>query len=253
MILRAAVVLLVGISSASHAWTLRATSLGGWASSTITVQYNLAGCTRPTAEILGMIDNAIAVWNVSQNSGLVLTRASAPTTATAADVTALTASPTPVFVCDTGFTANQSVDGNQIPALTRLGAVSSRIAFAGIVLNAESGKLADIGAMSATQVSVAIAHELGHALGLGHSGDSRALMYYSIAGKADSITTQDDMDGIAYLYPRNEFAGGLYGCASVHGAPKPSSHFVWIYLAIFFVFNLTLGRLWIRLKSEPLL
>lgn len=48
-----------------------------------------------------------------------------------------------------------------------------------------------------------IAHELGHAFGLGHSGDPTALMYYAIGGKIQEKLTIDDYDGCSYLYPHS--------------------------------------------------
>ena len=39
--------------------------------------------------------------------------------------------------------------------------------------------------------------------------------YYRIGNKDDARLTEDDMQGISYLYPRNEFSVGAFGCASV--------------------------------------
>jgi hypothetical protein len=49
-----------------------------------------------------------------------------------------------------------------------------------------------------------LAHELGHAFGLGHSGDPVALMYYAIGGKVQERLTIDDYDGCTYLYPHEK-------------------------------------------------
>lgn len=43
-------------------------------------------------------------------------------------------------------------------------------------------------------------HELGHALGLGHSSDAQAVMYAYYTG-ARCALSQDDIDGVSALYP----------------------------------------------------
>ena len=58
-----------------------------------------------------------------------------------------------------------------------------------------------------TQIAV-IAHELGHAIGLGHTEISHNLMYYSVSGKTQTWLGQDDIDGVTYLYPYDEPALG---------------------------------------------
>ena len=65
-----------------------------------------------------------------------------------------------------------------------------------------------------------IAHELGHAFGLGHSGDPAALMYYAIGGKVQERLSIDDYDACSYLYPHD--APG--SCSSVAPILPRSSH-----------------------------
>ena len=48
-----------------------------------------------------------------------------------------------------------------------------------------------------------IGHEIGHALGLGHSPVEDSLMYYKNIGKRDRLGW-DDLDGISYLYPSSQ-------------------------------------------------
>lgn len=55
-----------------------------------------------------------------------------------------------------------------------------------------------------------IAHELGHALGLGHSPVKDSLMYYSIIPNRRSLGW-DDIDGITYLYPTLQPLGSSCG------------------------------------------
>jgi hypothetical protein len=48
-----------------------------------------------------------------------------------------------------------------------------------------------------------IAHEIGHAIGLGHSPVRDSLMYYSVVPNRRSLG-QDDVDGMTYLYPKEQ-------------------------------------------------
>jgi hypothetical protein len=63
--------------------------------------------------------------------------------------------------------------------------------------------------LSVTQQLALIAHESGHAIGIGHSGFPTALMYYTLNGNGAKIQekmTMDDYDAVTYLYP-NESPG----------------------------------------------
>lgn len=66
-----------------------------------------------------------------------------------------------------------------------------------------------------------LAHEIGHAIGLGHSEDTNALMYYKTSGLRTNLH-QDDIDGVTYLYPTvidlfGLAEGGLLGgCGTIN-------------------------------------
>ncbi|MEE2743109.1 MAG: matrixin family metalloprotease [Bdellovibrionota bacterium] len=65
-----------------------------------------------------------------------------------------------------------------------------------------------------------LAHEIGHALGIGHSEKEFALMYYS-TGAVYNYLSQDDADAITYLYPHDGVLGGLGGnCSSIKDQNK---------------------------------
>ena len=72
-----------------------------------------------------------------------------------------------------------------------------------------------------------LAHEIGHAIGLGHTDSTSALMYYKTVTKRKALG-EDDMRGVSYLYPMQIDAFGLLGgCATIQnkdgtpGAPLP--------------------------------
>jgi hypothetical protein len=123
----------------------------------------------------------------------------------------------PTVVCDATFNADTNEPADQILGFTYFAFDSTgKEVGALIAMNAQAGAQGNIGTLSATVSSVGVAHEMGHSLGLGHSADQSALMYFDVSGKNSLALAQDDMAGITFLYPRSEpGTGGFLGCASV--------------------------------------
>lgn len=92
-----------------------------------------------------------------------------------------------------------------------------KIAGAVILINDNSSTF---GGLSHSDRVAVIAHEIGHAIGLGHSEDKSALMYYKTVNLRKNLG-QDDIDGVSYLYPIvvdgfGLLKGGLLGgCATI--------------------------------------
>ena len=73
-----------------------------------------------------------------------------------------------------------------------------------------------------------LTHEIGHGLGLFHSNDPASVMTYVSHEWVDrpSYISQDDIDGIVYLYPNESSLGGLGGsCSSFASDDVPASNF----------------------------
>ena len=84
------------------------------------------------------------------------------------------------------------------------------------------------------QKRAAIAHELGHAIGIGHSSDEGALMYYSLSGKLQERLAMDDHDAAAYLYPHDGPPGSCGTISSNQGNSKRML-FSFIFLMMLFL------------------
>jgi len=95
--------------------------------------------------------------------------------------------------------------GSNVLAVTIPNKYSGRkIVGALIIINEQSSVFGDL---SRSDKIAVIAHEIGHAIGLGHSKENASLMYYRTVEQRKRLG-QDDIDGVSFLYPMK---GDLYG------------------------------------------
>lgn len=226
-------VAILGFCSTAQAFTLIGTNskIKGWNTHELAFHLNPENC--PDG-IDAVIEEALKTWNGVPTSGITVTLGD-NTTATAAELKAIATTDVPAIVCSTNLAADANLDPNVIPGLaqgTRFDE-GNHINYGYIVLNVQPGAAANINNLSEELVQVVIAHEVGHVLGLGHSENTNALMYYDASKKEQLSLSQDDMDGLVYLYARNEFGGDnlLGGCGMIAKPSRQSHWWLWFMLA----------------------
>lgn len=205
-------------SASSHAFTLNSSSnskLTGWDSADIQLLVNTANCPA-NVDVVGIISAAVEVWNNVPDSKVKVSYGGTTTSTSMA-------SP-PTVYCETNFQAVVTgADQNYVPGAAAVNGSTGKITQGILYLNASSG-LANIANFDATTLKIILAHEIGHLLGLGHSASTNALMYYDASSKMNLRLSQDDMDGMSYLYPSDELNGDkISGCGLIRKMPPPKS------------------------------
>lgn len=213
--------ILILFISQAHAWTLINSGISGFQSSSSVKVYITsndcvnAGITQNEMESL-IKDAFETFWNSVPTSALELEFKGTKTVdASAADLNSLLndhVTDNQILVgCSSSATLFTSANTLAVGSMACLSYSDCRGA---VLLNDTSGTL--LSSSSKATILATFAHELGHALGLGHTSVKEALMYYSVGNKTQKKLNQDDIDGITYLYPNEKKLEGLMGaCATI--------------------------------------
>ena len=181
----------------------------------ITVNVSSDSCTSAgltTNSLLDMVEEvADEYWNSVSTSAIQLKRGGIVSTSIGAltslnSAITLTEDETILIGCNTNTTMFPS-SSDSIGGVGGL-SVSNGVTRGAVYINANG----NFSSLSDSQQRAIIAHELGHAIGLGHSSDEVALMYYSVSGKVQEKLSLDDKDGVSYLYPNEDLTGS---CGSI--------------------------------------
>jgi len=236
------------LMNSSHAFTLiysasTQKSVVGWKKNTLAFDID-SSCASYMSTVQSAIQSAAELWNSVPSSALTISIGS--TVSLPQAITTYLGSTAdagnPTVYCDSSFGTNFHTNNPGTPANTAAASIPGyagayaistdmKIQGALLVLNVQSGAAANISTLSSTLVHNVLTHEIGHILGLGHSANKNALMYYATGNGRETVLSKDDMDGISYLYPRNELSGsGLMGCNSIRdsrskkgGTPGPGA------------------------------
>ncbi len=219
------IILTLFISNYSWAFTLNPTTGRGFEKSNINIHVANSDCSGAgfsTSTLKSMVSEAIEdYWNQVPTSSLFLKSKGINTSI---DINgddfnaALLKVPSNTIVAG----CNDDVPDFSSPSI--LGAAvmdcNGDTCKALLILNANNSSL---NSMSRSERIAVIAHELGHAIGLGHSEYTHNLMYYSASGKKQKWLGEDDIDGVSYLYPHDpELAGLLGSCGTIKDIGNPN-------------------------------
>lgn len=215
-------------------------NMKGWNNPSISLVVNLSNCP-PHIDVVGIIKDAAKIWNNVPTSRVSVSY-EGPTTLSQIS------SPTVVY-CEGNFQAVVGADQNYVPGAALADYMSGEITQGVLYLNVSAGT-GNIANFDRDKLVIILAHEIGHIIGLGHSDSTASLMYYDASAKEHLALSQDDIDGVSYLYPRDEMAEDkMMGCGLVKNLPPPSGHSKWIYamLLLPMIFGLLLRSQKLRL------
>ena len=177
-------------------------------------------------ELLDQAVNAAEnFWNTVPTSNIKIIRGGILQTTDNSFITAELCTPDSTKTCLTGSTVTTDVssiiiacNNNQLKNFTapEIQAISGPVNISskkiiGSIILINDALNSTVGTLSANELVSLLAHEIGHAVGIGHSNKEEAMMYYKSTEYISSLS-QDDIDAITYLYPNEiENCNGLFG------------------------------------------
>ncbi len=215
------------ISSSAHAFTMNTSSAASFSERPIKIFVTNIECenngTTPE-DLVSMLGEAISqYWNKAVTSSLKLEVAGLITKSDRFGTDSLCQAggagcrPNPDLQSDSGIIVSCNQNASNFPSTGILGItapnnVSGRQIRSSLVLiNDIPGS--SFGDRTRSEQVAILAHEVGHALGLGHSPVKDSLMFFQSIPTRRSLG-QDDLDGITYLYPQ-ELGPSACGSLSV--------------------------------------
>lgn len=188
------------VSSAYTVISAENPSMMGWDTKVLTIALNDSNCPR-RFDMSKIVVEAMKPWNEALAGKIELRLGGA--SGTNADTAVSSGAPdSPVIVCDPDFIAHTRSNGDSTPGQSGvlLDTGSNHLVYGYMLLNVQDGALAHINNIPLNKVIAIVGHELGHIIGLGHSDDQMALMYYDVSNKRGPTLNADDVQGAVYLY-----------------------------------------------------
>lgn len=166
------------------------------------------------SELLSMAQEAVVeYWNKAPTSRLKLRSGSLQSVSTNFKtglicLTGTNCDPNPALIVDSGIliscnTNNTNFSTNAVLAVTVPNNISGSVINGSLIILNDTATNNQLAQKSHDEFVSILAHEIGHAIGLGHSPVRDSLMYYSVIPNRRSLGI-DDIDGVTYLYPKQQ-------------------------------------------------
>lgn len=202
------IILMLNLATA-NAFTLATSAGHSFSNSEIDIYISgntCSGAGFTTTKLKKLLQNAVDdYWNQVSTSSLYLNVKDITAIDLSADTfeTGINKAPANSIIAGCNGLASNDFDDGSILGAATLGCTGSTCR--GIfLLNSHADS--NLPGMSDSEIEAVIAHELGHAIGLGHSEYEFNLMYYSVGGKTQKWLGMDDVNGVTYLYPQESEA-----------------------------------------------
>jgi hypothetical protein len=242
-------ILFILLPTLSHAFTLNNSIGARYKEDKVQVRAGLnSNCDNiDMQEVAGLIQPAIKdFWNTVPTSRLQLEDGGSFTVSDAFRTGELcliggacTPGPAIPAVTDIVITCNDNAvnfpGSSNLLALTLPTVISGKDIKGSVVVLNDTGSSFDN--LNTNQKISVISHEIGHAIGLGHSDDRSSLMYFSVVPVRNDLG-RDDMDGVTYLYP---VQGDMFGLGCFLGSTD-SGNGMWPTALLGFLLAIFLGR-----------
>ncbi|MGB0452951.1 MAG: matrixin family metalloprotease [Bacteriovoracaceae bacterium] len=218
----------------ANAFTLNNTVGAAFENDEVKVNVNSASCDNiglSTSELLDLAEEAVdQFWNRAPTSRLTLVKGAVVDKGTnfktqlicdTADCSTvnddLKVDSDILIACNqnAATTGNYNFASNGVMAVSLPNNTSGEFIVGALVLINDRSGTAFADKQRDEQRSI-LAHEIGHAIGLGHSGVSDSLMY-AISIENRNRLGWDDLQGVTYLYPKEQPIGGCGQVSLVDG------------------------------------